>query len=148
MSGSADTKAPLADVLFVVRQQHWDEARATAPARTGLAKGCCLLPAWPALAGTLATAIASHADARRASAAAGEGDGAERDALPLAQSLLLFPIEVHGSARRLHQRCACMFAEHAVSESHTPTYKMSDRGYQAHNLSWVTIVDGICEPSF
>ncbi len=91
---AAETKAPLADVLFVVRQQHWGGARATVPARTGLAPGSCLLPAWPAVAGALATALAADADVRGASAAAYGGGGAEHDALPLAQQLLLFPIEV------------------------------------------------------
>ncbi len=91
---AAETKAPLADVLFAVRQQHWDGAQAAVPARTGLARGACLLPAWPAVAGALATAIAADADTRGAVVAADMSGGAEHDALPLAQQLLLFPIEV------------------------------------------------------
>ena len=91
---AAETKAPLADVLFVVRQQHWDGGRTVVPARTGLARDACLLPAWPAVAGALATAIAADADTRGALATADVGGGAEPDALPMARQLLLFPIEV------------------------------------------------------
>ena len=104
------TKAPLADVLFVVRQQHWDGGRAAVPARTGLACGFCLLSAWPAVAGALAAAIAAVADTRGASVGADVSGSAEHDALPLAQQLLLFPIEVtlDTACLMLYPRCAFM----------------------------------------
>jgi hypothetical protein len=85
---TAASKESFSDVLFVCGQQQWDAPRPSNTARAGVADGCWLLSAWPALAGALACAIdsGSSGDLQRGERCA--------DVVDMAEELLLFPLKV------------------------------------------------------